>query len=274
MQIAISSLLFKSLTLAQVIDRARDMGFTWLEVWSEHFWRDDDGRLFDCLRRSGLDLSVHGPIGDLNVTSTNDGIRAESIKQVLLGVEQAARMGAQVITVHPGYMTGRQDDPESIWDHQIEALTRIARRGKEIGVRVAMETMEKRNKEVVIDPTITNRIIDAVNMENLGVTFDISHAHTVMNVVDFIRSLRRITHIHISDTKNGKVHVQMGEGEIAFAEVLPVLREKYDGALVVEGWNPGDEMAMVQKSVAFLNARLAELTRFNKTQGSLDRAVT
>lgn len=262
MQIAISSLLFKSLNLAQVVDRARDLGITWLEVWTEHFWRDDDGRLFDRLRRSGLDLSVHGPIGDLNVTSTNEGIRAESLKQVLLGVEEAARMGAQVITVHPGYLTGRQDDPDSIWDHQIEALTRIAKRGKDVGIRVAMETMEKRNKEVVIEPAITNRIIDAVNMETFGVTFDISHAHTVMNVVDFIRSLRRITHIHISDTKNGKVHVQMGEGEIAFDEVLPVLKEKYDGALVVEGWNPRDEAGMVQKSVAFLNTRIAELNGF------------
>lgn len=260
MRLAISSLLFKSLNLGQVIDRARDMGVSWLEVWTEHCWRDDDGRMFDRLRRSGLDLSVHGPTGDINVTSTNDGIRAESIKQVLLGVEEAARMGAQMITVHPGYLTGRQDEPDSIWDHQIEALTQIAKRGKDVGIRVAMETMEKRNKEVVIDPVTTNRIIDAVNMENLGVTFDISHAHTVMNVVDFIRSLRRITHIHISDTKNGKVHVQMGEGEIDFAEVLPALKEKYDGALVVEGWNPRDEVGMVQKSITFLHSRMAELT--------------
>jgi sugar phosphate isomerase/epimerase len=259
MHIAISSLLFKSLNLGQVIDRARDMGVSWLEVWTEHFWRDDDGRMFDRLLRSGLDLSVHGPTGDVNVTSANKGIRAESIRQVLLGVEEAARMGAQVITVHPGYLTGRQDEPDSIWDYQIEALAQITKRGKDVGIRVAMETMEKRNNEVVIDPATANRIIDAVNMENLGVTFDISHAHTVMNVVDFIRSLRRITHIHISDAKNGKVHVQMGEGEIDFAEVLLALKEKYDGALVVEGWNPRDEAGMVQKSITFLNTQLAEL---------------
>jgi sugar phosphate isomerase/epimerase len=85
MEVAISSLLFKSLNLAEVADRAREMGITWLEVWTEHFWRDDDGRLFDRLRRSGLNLSVHGPIGDLNVTSTNDGILAESLKQTFSG---------------------------------------------------------------------------------------------------------------------------------------------------------------------------------------------
>lgn len=259
MQVAISSLLFKSHPLGYVIGLARDVGISWIEVWTEHFWRDDNGALMQSLRRSGLDISVHGPIGDINITSSNPGIREESIRQVLQGVEEAAQMEAKVITVHPGYLTGRQDGPESIWDLQIEALARIARRGKELGILIAMETMERRNKEVVIEPEIANRIVDAVNMENFGLTFDISHAHTVMDVETFIRTLRRIIHIHISDTKAGKVHVQMGEGEIAFDPVLRALREKYDGALVIEGWNPKDEMGMVQKSTAFLKARLGEL---------------
>ncbi|MBI4523030.1 MAG: sugar phosphate isomerase/epimerase [Deltaproteobacteria bacterium] len=257
MQVAISSLLFKSLSLERVIDLAKEIGITWLEVWSEHFWRDDDGRLLERLSRSGLDLSVHGPTGDINLTSSNPGIRAESLRQVLQGVEEAARMGARVITVHPGYLTGRQDLPESIQDLQIDALTRIAKKAKEVGIRVGMETMEKKNNEVVIRPEIANELIEAVNMENLGVTFDISHAHTVMDVVEFIRSLRKIVHVHISDTKAGKVHVLMGQGEIAFDAVLPALREKYDGALVIEGWNPKDEMGMVTRSASFLRQRLA-----------------
>lgn len=259
MQTAISSLLFKSHPLERVIDLARDNGVSWLEVWTEHLWRDDKGGLINKLKRSGLDLSVHGPVGDLNITSSNDGIREESMRQVLQGIEEAAAMGARVITVHPGYLTGRQDEAQGIWALQIEAFTRFARRGKELGLVVAMETMERRNKEVVIHPEIANRIVDAVNMENFGLTFDVSHAHTVMNVVEFIRALRAIRHIHISDTKDGKVHVLMGQGEIAFGPVLRALREKYDGALVIEGWNPKDELGMVQKSTAFLNAALEDL---------------
>src|SRR5574341_2269920 len=141
MRVAISSLLFKSHPLGHVIDLAREIGITWLEVWSEHLWRDDDGRLLERLSRSGLDLSVHGPTGDINLTSSNAGIRSESLRQVLQGVEESARMGARVITIHPGYLTGRQDLPESIRDLQIEALTRIAERAKEVGVLVGMETM-------------------------------------------------------------------------------------------------------------------------------------
>jgi len=256
MQIAISSLLFKSFNLARVIDLAKDREISWLEVWTEHFWRDDDGRMFDRLGKSGLDVSVHGPTGDINITSSNGGIRQKSLKQVLQASEEAARMGARVITIHPGYLTGRQDEPDSIRELQIDAFTQMAKRSKQLGITVAMETMERKAKEVVINPELANEIIDAVNMENFGITFDISHAHTVMDVVEFIRSLRRIVHIHISDTKSGKVHVQMGEGEIAFGPVLRVLKEKYDGALVIEGWNPKDEAGMVDKSTAFLRKQL------------------
>lgn len=259
MQAAISSLLFRSCPLQRVVDLTREVGISWLEVWTEHFWRDDDGQLLQGLRRSGLDISVHGPIGDINITSGNSGIREESVRQVLRGVEEAAKMGARVITVHPGYLTGRQDEPESIWDPQVEALTRIAKRGKELGILVAMETMERRDKEVVIRPDIANRIVDAVNMENFGVTFDISHAHTVMDVSEFVSSLRKVIHIHISDTKEGKVHVLMGQGEIAFGPVLGALKKKYDGVLVIEGWNPKDERGMVERSTAFLRKQLEGL---------------
>jgi len=51
----------------------------------------------------------------------------------------------------------------------------------------------------------------------------------------------------------------MGQGEIAFEPVLQALKEKYDGALVIEGWNPKDEAGMVQRSTEFLNAQLAKL---------------
>ncbi|HXG50687.1 MAG TPA: sugar phosphate isomerase/epimerase family protein [candidate division Zixibacteria bacterium] len=259
MLVAISSLLFKSRNLADVIDLARAQGIPWLEVWTEHLHRDDDGSLLEKLRRCGLGLSVHGPIGDLNITSANAGIRAESVKQVEQAIEEAARMGARIITVHPGHLTGSKDPPESIWERQVEALSRFARRGKEVGIQVAMETMERRDKEVVIDPEAANRIVDAVGLDNFGITFDISHAHTVMDVGEFIGALRRITHIHISDTRAGKTHVQMGEGEISFPAVLRRLEARYDGPLVIEGWQPRDEAGMVRRSVAFLSEQLEQL---------------
>lgn len=256
MQAAISSLLLKSRPLEDVLRLAHEVGVSWVEVWSEHLWRDDDGKLLERIRRSGLDISVHGPTGDINITSSNPGIRNESLRQVLRGVEEAAKMGARVVTVHPGFLTGRQDTADSIWDLQIEAFTRITKRAKDLGILIAMETMEKKSKEVVIRPDLANQIVDAVNFENFGITFDISHAHTVMDVVTFIHGLRKINHIHISDTKDGKVHVQMGEGEIDFPSVLRALKQRYDGALVIEGWNPIDEMGMLEKSAKFLESRL------------------
>jgi len=84
----------------EVIDLARAQGVSWLKVWTEHLWRDDHCDLLKRLRPSDLSLSVHGPIGDLNITSSNRGIREESIRQVLQGIEEAAEMGVKVITIH------------------------------------------------------------------------------------------------------------------------------------------------------------------------------
>jgi hypothetical protein len=50
---------------------------------------------------------------------------------------------------------------------QIEALKRFSERGRDLGLVVAMETIERRSKEVVIQPEIANRITDAVDMDNL-----------------------------------------------------------------------------------------------------------
>jgi len=62
-------------------------------------------------------------------------------------------------------------------------------------------------------------------MNHFGIRFDVSHAHTVMDVVEFIRALHKIRHIHISDTKDGKVHALMGQGELAFGPVLQALKQ-------------------------------------------------
>jgi sugar phosphate isomerase/epimerase len=157
-------------------------------------------------------------------------------------------MGARV-SRSIGFLAGRQDAPEEIWDMQINAFTRFANREQRTGPHCY--EVEKRNKEVVITRRSRIRCRRGEHGEARGV-IRCSHAHTVMDVVEFIRALKKISHIHISDTKDGKVHVLMGQGEIAFGAVLEALKEKYDGALVIEGWNPKDEIGMVEKSTAFL----------------------
>ncbi len=114
MQVAISSLLFKTYSLGRVIDLAREFGISCLEVWSEHFWRDDNGQLSQALHKSGLEISVHGPITDLNIHRPIQGFVRSPFSQVLQAVEEATRMGAGVITVQPGHVTGKKDLPRCL----------------------------------------------------------------------------------------------------------------------------------------------------------------
>lgn len=51
-----------------------------------------------------LKRTVNSPSRDVNITSSNPGIRRESIQQSIEALEIAAQLEAIVVTVHPGWM--------------------------------------------------------------------------------------------------------------------------------------------------------------------------
>jgi sugar phosphate isomerase/epimerase len=52
----------------------------------------------------GLKRTVNSPSRDVNITSSNPGIRRESMQQSIEALEIAAQLEATVVTVHPGWM--------------------------------------------------------------------------------------------------------------------------------------------------------------------------
>ena len=59
--------------------------------------------------RLGLLISVHAPSGDINLSSSNSGIRRESLSQVLDTIRSAAAVGAMSVTVHPGRLSSMRE---------------------------------------------------------------------------------------------------------------------------------------------------------------------
>ncbi|CCU83876.1 hypothetical protein [Mesotoga sp. HF07.pep.5.2.highcov] len=51
-----------------------------------------------------LKRTVNSPSRDVNITSSNPGIRRESMQQSIEALEIAAQLEAIVVTVHPGWM--------------------------------------------------------------------------------------------------------------------------------------------------------------------------
>jgi len=61
--------------------------------------------------------------------------------------------------------------------------------------------------------------------------------------------LKKISHIHLSDAKVGTPHYLLGQGDLDLFRILRELRKRYEGLVIIEGWDPQDELGMVKKTM-------------------------
>jgi sugar phosphate isomerase/epimerase len=255
----IASQLLWSYSLQDVIAIAESLHFDGVEIWAEHYLRDKGKKTRITISQSSLIVTLHAFSYDINITSMNKKIRRESLRQMFDSVNYAQEIGAQCMVVHPGKVSSSKDPPEEYWAMQIEALSEIALKANVIGMDVAMEIMESGEKEIVATPEMANDILDAIPMENFGITLDLSHAQLTGRPLEFIQKLKKISHIHLSDTKGNRPHCLLGEGDLDIIGILRALRERYDGLVIIEGWNPQDELGMVEKTAEIVKAIEQEL---------------
>jgi sugar phosphate isomerase/epimerase len=229
-----------------------------VEIWVEHLWRlesplNEVRKLMDSL---GLKRTLHAPTRDVNITSSNPGIRKESLNQVLDALDIAYKLGIEVVTVHPGRMSSSKDTPEEFFDEQLNSLFAIARKAMQLGLRVAVEVMESKKGELVVLPQDLNTLLDAIGIDSLGATFDIAHAASFYKglatietindyIVDYMYQLKRIYNVHVSNSSSRKVHLPLSRGEYDFLPVLSELSSIYSGTVSIEGFVPGEGMEVL-----------------------------
>jgi sugar phosphate isomerase/epimerase len=267
--IAVSSKLMQGLALAEIVKQAAALRYDGLELWLNQV--TESGLAFSDLRRlvraEGLAYRVHVDTRDVNIASTNRGIREESIGQMLAAVEQTARLEATVLTIHPGRLASEKEvlSRAEIRELNIDALRRIARRAEQCGVTVGVENMEQRGKEMVVTEEDLAGLLQAVNSPSLQATLDIAHLHSAEDVYRAVAAWRLpLVNVHISQSDgrhlpgpplvNGQsdgMHLPIyagRRGTIDYARLLPLLAEKYQGLLVIEGYVRGREEENVRRS--------------------------
>ena len=185
---------------------------------------------------TGLTLSVHAPYSDLNLASLNYPIWKESVRQVLACIDGAAELTDRV-TVHPGYLAplGKLL-PDRVWAQQKAALTEIGAHARDLGVRVFLENMGGLKEVLCRFPEEILGMID--DLDGIGFTLDVGHAHTVGKVSEFLEVLPRADHLHIHDNHGtADQHLALGDGTIPWEEVGRAVARDYSGIVVVEGRN-------------------------------------
>ena len=240
-RIAVSSMFFHEYPMDEGFDAVERAGLDTIEFWVEtpHFWLNGHpvGELQTCIRdHPGFaPVNVHSPILDLNPCSINPRVAQATLAYAAEAIELAERIGAGVVTVHPGRRTAKRPPsaPEyERFEHFLDLL-RAAASGRR--VKVSMENMERAVNSILSRPSEMRELLDREPW--LSFTLDVSHAMalSVEEVTDYIDICGdRLANIHLSRSEDEKTHLPL-DGNPRARAVLQALREAgYSESLTLE----------------------------------------
>jgi len=247
---ALSTTSLRSFPICDAIEAAHRLDYAGVEIWAEHLWArgEDPATLARQAAGYGLTVSVHGPSRDLNVTSTNLGIREESQRQYYRALADAARLGASVVVFHPGSLSSSRDRPEEYWPRLTEFFAALGQTAGDLGITVTVENMEERPGEFVTHPEDVARLVDDAGVSVLGLALDIAHLLFNRKPVDLTGLEGYVKHVHLSGSTATLAHVPLADGLYDLRPPLSQLARFYTGIIAIEGYVPEREMQSVAEN--------------------------
>jgi sugar phosphate isomerase/epimerase len=231
--VAISSPHLSRWDFPYAIERVAEHYRAW-EIVAEgkHLLRDIVDDFLKLSPSYDLEYSVHAPLSDVNIGSINPRMRHAALGEVLECLEMAHRMGADPVTIHPGFLSPLTLlDLEAAEAFTISSLKVIDAKAQDLGVRVALENMPNMPVAMAKGPKELVRFLEGTD---LGVCFDIGHANTNGNIADFLDIKDRFINMHVHDNLgDADRHLVIGEGNIDFGRWLKAF-QPYSGRYVIE----------------------------------------
>lgn len=238
---AVSSMFFHEYSCREIFSFVQASGLSGLEFWIETpaFWlRGCPVDEIAACRREYPDLAgftVHAPVLDLNPCSINPDVAAVSVGYTVRAIGLAERMGAGILTVHPGRRTAkRRPSPADVerFDRYIAALEEEAEKHR---VQVAMENMEPNVNSLLCTPKRMRELLDAEPW--LAFTLDVSHALAGKedDLGEYIRLCSdRLANVHLSRADKTRLHLPL-DNRPAMADIVSSLADTgYRGPLTLE----------------------------------------
>ncbi len=150
----------KEYDLEGFIEFASKEGFDFVQLgyeaplkWVGEVSKDRRKRIQTLAKRLGLRVCVHSVTNAVNVASTNSGIRKESLSQIKEAIEFTYDVGAELLTVHPGWkdLYGYRY-PDEAYALAIEGHCELAEVASEYGIRIGIENMPSFWLAFCVDP--------------------------------------------------------------------------------------------------------------------------
>ena len=270
MKTSLSSFLYQHYSLAETIEHIAMAGFDAVDIWGGRphaYGKDLHEHEINAIREQlddfGLEIASFIPAQwhyPISLSNPNIAIRMDSIKDIQMSIELAARLGTSIISILPGHSLHSQSPDES-WDLFADSLNQICEFAGFYDVLLAIEPADKYATDLINTTVQARDMIDQVGCDNCGVIFDTGHALIAGEDTETaIRSLKdRLFHIHLSD--NHGAHDERlipGKGIFDFQTLIATLRAvQYEGFLTAEpGWeyilNPDSAASETREYLEFI----------------------
>lgn len=221
--IAVSSPYFSHFPFCDMLEKIAHEFNSW-EIVAEgkHILPDLESDFLKYAPSYDLSFSVHAPMSDINIGSLNANILEVSLKELLSCMKSCYKLEIETITVHPGFMTPiGLADPTKVIDTTKASLFRLEAEAAELGLKIAFENMPASPMCMGKTP---EELLTLLEGTELGICFDIGHAHTTQTLDGFLKLKERFVNIHIHDNMGvSDEHLPIGSGTIDFEYLLQKL---------------------------------------------------
>ena len=187
--------------------------------------------------------------------------RAMRVGQIKLGADFAALIGVRAIITHLGFIPENPSDPQ--YPGIVTTVREIAQYCRKKGLEFWFESGQE-------TPVTLRRLIEDVDMPNLGINFDTANVvlYGKGNPLDsteifgpHIKNLHAKDGLYPTDPRKLGREVPIGQGKADFPSILKTLKEQaFDGEIIIEREISGPQQIKdIKHASAFLKQCLQDI---------------
>ena len=156
----------------------------------------------------------------INIASVEKLQRVAATDEIKRAIEVAEQAPFQYLVQHVGI--GHEEADEHKLDAAMSSLEHLHAFAKPLGVQLLVENISNE----LSTPEKLMELLHAGRFDDIGVCFDVGHAHIMSSVPQAFEVLKdrvRSTHVHDND-KDHDSHLWPGEGSIDWKETMELVR--------------------------------------------------
>jgi sugar phosphate isomerase/epimerase len=249
---------FRQLELPEVMAFCAECGITSIEAQAhaqapKHFRLDMSDAELTLVRRlaAKLGITLHALALANDFTTTEAERMPGEIERVLAGLELARRLEITRVRIFAGWKKPADVD-EAMILRMIDALSTVADRAADLGIRVGLEN----HGGITATSADVRRILDTVGRPSLGSLFDaVNFVRCDEDALVSLRALRSsIVYTHAKDLTPAKAVCAVGQGTLPWAALVRELSSDPDALVVIEQTDPATVHEMTRASFAALRS--------------------